>query len=253
MQRLKSFRLQPRLSCLAASVASALLLPCVPAMAADNPAEVLELPTIEVVGTTPMPGIGTPLKDVPANVQIHTSKDLAKQRQTNVTDYLEQNPTSVTINSGQGNPFQPDINFRGFTASPLLGTPQGISVFQDGVRVNEPFGDVVNWDLIPQSAISSIQLIPDPIRPSASILWAVRSRSTPRAEPVSRRCGQRRAVPSGARRQNSSTAARTASSTIFSPATISTTRAGPTTIEPGETVLQQAGLAGREERMWTLR
>jgi iron complex outermembrane receptor protein len=139
---------------------SSLLLACSPAVAADNPAEVLELPTVEVVGTTPLPGIGTPLRDVPANVQIYTSKDLAKQRQTNVTDYLEQNPTSVTINSGQGNPFQPDISFRGFTASPLLGTPQGLSVFQDGVRVNEPFGDVVNWDLIPQSAISSIQLIP---------------------------------------------------------------------------------------------
>jgi iron complex outermembrane receptor protein len=160
MQRSKSFRSQPLLCRLAGSVPWLLLIACAPAWAADNPAEVLELPTIEVVGTTPMPGIGTPLKDVPANVQIYTSKDLSRQRQTNVTDYLEQNPTSVTINSSQGNPFQPDISFRGFTASPLLGTPQGLSVFQDGVRVNEPFGDVVNWDLIPQSAISSIQLIP---------------------------------------------------------------------------------------------
>ena len=79
---------------------------------------------------------------------------------SNIAEYLEQNPTSITINSAQGNPFQPDVSFRGFTASPLLGVPQGLSVFQDGVRINEPFGDVVNWDLIPQSAISSIQLIP---------------------------------------------------------------------------------------------
>ncbi|MCX7178224.1 MAG: TonB-dependent receptor plug domain-containing protein, partial [Proteobacteria bacterium] len=129
------------------------------AMAA-NPAEVLETPTVVVVGTTPLPGIGTPLRNVPANVQIFTGKDLGQQHQTNLGDYLEQNPTSVTINSAQGNPFQSDVNFRGFTASPVLGTPQGLSVFQDGVRINEPFGDVVNWDLIPQSAISSIQLIP---------------------------------------------------------------------------------------------
>jgi iron complex outermembrane recepter protein len=128
--------------------------------AKENPAEALELPTVEVVGTTPLPGIGTPTKDVPANVQIYTSKDLAGQRQTNVTDFLEQNPTGIATNAAQGNPFQPDINFRGFSASPLLGTPQGVSIFQDGVRVNEPFGDVVNWDLIPQSAIASIQLIP---------------------------------------------------------------------------------------------
>ena len=126
----------------------------------ENPAEALEMPTVEVVGTTPLPGLGTPTRDVPANVQIYTSKELSGQRQTNVTDYLEQNPTSITANAAQGNPFQPDISFRGFAASPLLGTPQGVSVFQDGVRVNEPFGDVVNWDLIPQSAIASIQLIP---------------------------------------------------------------------------------------------
>lgn len=129
------------------------------AMAANLP-EVFELPKVEVVGTTPLPGLGTAIRDVPANVQIFTSKDLGQQHQSNLGDYLEQNPTSVTINSAQGNPFQSDINFRGFTASPVLGTPQGLSVFQDGVRINEPFGDVVNWDLIPQSAISSIQLIP---------------------------------------------------------------------------------------------
>lgn len=127
---------------------------------ADNPAEALELPTVEVVGTSPLPGLGTPIRDIPANVQIHTGKDVMHQRQSNIGEYLEQNPTSVTINSGQGNPFQADVNFRGFTASPVLGTPQGLSVFQDGVRINEPFGDVVNWDLIPQSAISSIQLVP---------------------------------------------------------------------------------------------
>ena len=126
----------------------------------ENPAEALELPTVDVIGTTPLPGLGTPTRDVPANVQVYTSKDLAGQGQTNVTDYLEQNPNGIASNAAQGNPFQPDINFRGFSASPLLGTPQGVSIFQDGVRVNEPFGDVVNWDLIPQSAIASIQLIP---------------------------------------------------------------------------------------------
>jgi iron complex outermembrane receptor protein len=125
-----------------------------------NPAEAMELPTVKIVGTTPLPGLGTPLEDVPANVQILSGADLAHQRQSNLADFLEQNPSGIAANAAQGNPFQPDINFRGFSASPLLGTPQGVSIFQDGVRVNEPFGDVVNWDLIPQSAIASIQLIP---------------------------------------------------------------------------------------------
>ncbi|MFZ2653054.1 MAG: TonB-dependent receptor plug domain-containing protein, partial [Burkholderiaceae bacterium] len=119
-----------------------------------------ELPPVVVIGTTPLPGLGTPLRDVPANVQTYGARDLARQRQGNVTEFLEQNPTSVNVNAAQGNPYQLDVSFRGFTASPLVGVPQGLSVFQDGVRTNEPFGDVVNWDLLPQSAISSITLIP---------------------------------------------------------------------------------------------
>jgi outer membrane receptor protein involved in Fe transport len=127
---------------------------------ADNPAEVFELPLIEVVGTTPLPGLGTALKDVPANVQSFSRRDFDRQRPLDLTDFLGANANSVGVGAAQGNAYQQDINFRGFTASPLLGAAQGLSVFQDGVRINEAFGDVVNWDLIPQSAISSVQLIP---------------------------------------------------------------------------------------------
>ena len=127
---------------------------------ARNRAEVLELPQVEVIGTTPLPGSDVPLTKLPANAQVFTSDHLRQQQQNNITEFLEQNGTSLTVNAAQGNPYQPDVNYRGFSASPLLGTPQGISVFVDGVRANELFGDTVNWDLIPQSAISSIQLIP---------------------------------------------------------------------------------------------
>ncbi len=123
-------------------------------------AQTITLPAVEVVGTTPLPGSGVLLNKLPANVQIFSGSELRKQRNANLTEFLEQNATGITINAAQGNPFQPDVSFRGFTASPLLGTPQAVSVFFDGVRINEPFGDAVNWDLIPQSAISSIQLIP---------------------------------------------------------------------------------------------
>jgi outer membrane receptor protein involved in Fe transport len=127
---------------------------------ADNPAEVFELPSVLVVGTTPLPGLGTALKDVPANVQIFNRKDFDRQRPLDLTDFLGANANSVGVGAAQGNAYQQDINFRGFVASPLLGAAQGLSVFQDGVRINEAFGDVVNWDLLPQSAISSVQLIP---------------------------------------------------------------------------------------------
>ena len=130
------------------------------AVAADNPAEVFELPSVQVVGTAPLPGLGMPLRDVPANVQIFGNGLFQRTRPLSLTQFLEQNASSVSAASGQGNPFQQSLDFRGFAASPLLGTPQGLSVFQDGVRINEAFGDVVNWDLLPRSAISSVQLIP---------------------------------------------------------------------------------------------
>ncbi|GLU32662.1 TonB-dependent receptor [Trinickia caryophylli] len=118
------------------------------------------LQPIVVVGTTPLLGIGTPLAQVPANVQTVRARDLERQHRQTLAEYFEKNLPSVDINEAQGNPYQIDVNYRGFTASPLVGTPQGLSVFLDGVRVNEPFGDVVNWDLIPEAAIDQMQLIP---------------------------------------------------------------------------------------------
>ncbi|MFM0436490.1 TonB-dependent receptor [Paraburkholderia strydomiana] len=122
--------------------------------------EVTTLAPVVVVGTTPLLGIGTPLAQVSANVQTVHAQDIAQQHRSTLTDYFAKNLPSVDIADAQGNPYQMNVNYRGFTASPLLGTPQGISVFVDGVRVNEPFGDVVNWDVLPQQAIDTIQLIP---------------------------------------------------------------------------------------------
>jgi outer membrane receptor protein involved in Fe transport len=127
---------------------------------ADNPAEVLELSQVRIIGTTPLPGSGVPLRRLPGNVQVLTGEDLRRQPGQTLTGFLDANATGVGLNAAQGNAHQADLQFRGFTASPLLGTPQGVSVFLDGVRINEPFGDVVNWDLIPRAAIASIQLIP---------------------------------------------------------------------------------------------
>ena len=127
---------------------------------AQNPAEQLETPSVRVIGVTPLPGFGMPPEQIPANVQAVTGAEISRQQSINLPEFMSQRLPGVNINEIQGNPFQPDITYRGFTASPLLGTPQGISVYQDGVRVNEPFGDTVNWDLIPTSAISTINLIP---------------------------------------------------------------------------------------------
>jgi outer membrane receptor protein involved in Fe transport len=115
---------------------------------------------IDVVGQTPIPGTDIPIDQVPGNVQTASARDLEQLDALSLDDLLNKSFGSVHINENQGNPFQPDLNFRGYTASPLLGTPEGISVYMDGVRQNQPLGDVVGWDLIPKIAISEIALMP---------------------------------------------------------------------------------------------
>ncbi len=135
------------------------LLPAV-AFSVEPKPPLARLPSIEVIGTTPLPGIGLAREQIPAPVQSATDADIRRGNPLDLADFLHRNLGSVHIIETQGNPFQPDVNYRGFTASPLLGTPQGLSVYMDGVRLNQPFGDVVSWDLIPKSAISSVSLMP---------------------------------------------------------------------------------------------
>ena len=116
--------------------------------------------TVEIIGTTPVPGAGVPLDQVPSNVQTLSDRRLRQLQSLNLPDAMAAQLPSVNVNEIQGNPYQMDVNYRGFTASPLLGTPQGLSVFQDGVRINEPFGDVVNWDLVPRAALAGLTLLP---------------------------------------------------------------------------------------------
>src|SRR3984957_19482229 len=125
----------------------------------SNPGAALELPEVIVIGNTPLPGFGLPLNEIPSNVQTANSADMERQQTTDTADYLNNNFSGVNASESAGNPFQLDIYYHGFTASPLLGTPEGLSVYVDGVRVNESFGDTVNWDLIPESAIANVTLM----------------------------------------------------------------------------------------------
>lgn len=122
--------------------------------------EQVELSNIEVVGTTPMHGVGLPEDEIAANVQSATDKDIERVQGLDISEFMDKTLGSVSLNAAQNNPFQPDLQFRGFTASPLVGNSQGLSVYMDGIRINEPFGDAVNFELIPESAIASMNLIP---------------------------------------------------------------------------------------------
>jgi iron complex outermembrane recepter protein len=116
--------------------------------------------TIEVVATTPIYGLGIHRSKIPNNIQSATADDLSRTSGVYFGEQLTTAFASVHANEAQTNPFQPDVQFRGFAASPLLGLPQGIAVYQDGVRLNEPFGDTVNWDMLPTNAIAGVTLMP---------------------------------------------------------------------------------------------
>src|SRR6204780_4690885 len=117
------------------------------------------LAQVVVIGTTPLPGTNIDIDKVPGNVQTFSADDLAKDGQANLIGSMATQLSTVNINDTLADPFQPDILIRGFEASPVLGTPQGVAVYQNGVRINEAFGDTVNWDLIPDIAIDRIDIL----------------------------------------------------------------------------------------------
>ena len=116
--------------------------------------------TIEEVIVTPLGGSGVGARELSAPVREIDAAALAEAQAADLSDYLARRLGSVNLNIAQGNPLQPDLNYRGFTASPLLGLPQGIAVYRDGVRLNEPLGETVNWDLIGQTSLARAELWP---------------------------------------------------------------------------------------------
>src|ERR1700727_2551123 len=114
-----------------------------------------------VYPTTPAstPSTALAVDKVPSSINFVNTPEIQRTNSLNVLDALQQNVAGVNISNVAGNEFQSNIEFRGFVASPVSGTPQGLAVYQNGVRVNEAFGDAVNWDLIPTAAIKSIAVV----------------------------------------------------------------------------------------------
>jgi outer membrane receptor protein involved in Fe transport len=129
---------------------------------ASNPPPVTieKIETVEVIGVTPIHGLGVPIDKISSSVQLINADDLTRSSGAQLSDFLVGNTAGVHGNDAQANPFQPDIQLRGFVGSPLLGASQGIAVYQDGVRMNEPFGDTLQWHLLaPPAAIASVNVM----------------------------------------------------------------------------------------------
>ncbi len=123
-------------------------------------AEELKTEAVQVIGITPTLGTGIDKDKVPSNVQNLTVDDIRPGQPETIEDVLQRRLGSVSTSDYNGNPLQAGLEFRGFNASPVIGDPQGLAVYQNGMRVNEAFGDIVNWDLIPVFAIHQMEVLP---------------------------------------------------------------------------------------------
>jgi outer membrane receptor protein involved in Fe transport len=119
-----------------------------------------QLGEVVVIGVTPLPGLDVPQQQVPVNVQTAQADDIRQLHGSSLTDLLRQDFQGVNLTQSQGNPWQANLLFHGFTLSPLLGSPAGVSVFMDGVRQNESFAETINWEAIPDFAIRNVVLVP---------------------------------------------------------------------------------------------
>jgi iron complex outermembrane recepter protein len=135
-------------------VAQGVSAPATPGATTASPA----VPTV-VIQATAIPGTEINVDDVPGNVQTLSASDLSREGTPNLTQALETQLASINIDSNLDDAYQPDLLYRGFEASPVLGTPEGLAVYQNGVRINEAFGDAVNWDLFPDFAIHRIDIV----------------------------------------------------------------------------------------------
>ena len=129
------------------------------ALAYTAHAEELETNKINVYSPAPLPSIGLDQSIVPGSIQVIKPDEVQQQNGVSLADYLNNNTQGVSFNEVGGNPWQPEIFYRGYSAGAIAGNPQGLSIFVDGVRENQPFSDVVLWDTIPTFALAGAQVV----------------------------------------------------------------------------------------------
>jgi iron complex outermembrane recepter protein len=134
------------------------LLPVLAAAQAQTD-NVAKLPPVTVIGVSPLIGSGVDRDSVPGQTHVLTSTDISRNGTPDMTGALNQQVGGVALDDAAGNPFQPTFFYHGFAASPLQGTAQGLAVYVNGMRFNQPFGDTVDWELIPDIAIDRLDVV----------------------------------------------------------------------------------------------
>jgi iron complex outermembrane recepter protein len=124
------------------------------------PAEVsaaANIPERVVVTASPLAGSVLDPDKLPVTVESLSPEEISRFGAPDLLGALANAP-GISLSDAQNNPFQPNIFYRGFEASPLAGDAQGLAVYAGGVRLNHPFGDTVDWDLVPENAIGGVTI-----------------------------------------------------------------------------------------------
>ncbi len=127
-------------------------------LVAQESRKVYVAPDVNIISVTPVQGAGVSIDRVPSNIQSILENDLSDKKNFSVVETLNRKAAGISISNLNSSPMQNDINFRGYVAGPLLGTAQAMAIYQNGMRVNESFGEVVQWDLVPDFAIHNMQV-----------------------------------------------------------------------------------------------
>ncbi|MEQ1714466.1 MAG: TonB-dependent receptor [Hyphomicrobium sp.] len=129
-----------------------------PEAVANEPVFAQPLPATQV-RMSPVGGSEIPIEKVPGGVSTVSAADIGREGTVIAQDVLQQRVPGIIIGDAQGNAFQTNVQYRGFDSSPVNGQAQGLAVYQNGVRINESFGDIVNWDFLPSVAINDITVM----------------------------------------------------------------------------------------------
>lgn len=117
-----------------------------------------QVSSVVVVGRAPLSGGAVNADQTPGAVTSLSADDLRPGAGSALLEALERQAPGVSLSNAQGEAYQPSLVYRGFEASPLQGVSQGLAVYVGGVRLNQPFGETVNWDLVPEAAIRRVTL-----------------------------------------------------------------------------------------------
>ncbi|MGH7424396.1 MAG: TonB-dependent receptor, partial [Candidatus Methylomirabilales bacterium] len=117
-------------------------------------AEIVRLPQV-TVSSTRLLDVPLDLRRYPGQVRVVTGDEIETFERDTVPGVIQYEP-GITLYNQTGNPFEPTLDLRGFSGEPVTET----TVFLDGVRVNTPDFNVVDWDLLPVKDLQRIEVVP---------------------------------------------------------------------------------------------